>query len=187
VPVWLGQCASELRAIPGACPRSAQRGDPIETENCYQHAEHYFGVINNRALTCRKQFKYSLANMQIGSSGKKVAASSGTIQQKVRRRLSAPSWRASAELNWSSLITAEMRGAERARPKAGSRNYLVDDSPQQSLSASKLLRPMGLLDRNCSSALARTELSNIAQCCSQRSVSDIQRTARASSGPGEGS
>jgi len=28
---------------------AAQRGDPIETENCYQHAEHYFRVINNRA------------------------------------------------------------------------------------------------------------------------------------------
>jgi hypothetical protein len=28
---------------------AAANGDTIEAENCYQHAEHYFRVMNNRA------------------------------------------------------------------------------------------------------------------------------------------
>jgi hypothetical protein len=33
----------------GTLAREAQRnGDTIEMENCYQHAEHYFRVMNDR-------------------------------------------------------------------------------------------------------------------------------------------
>jgi len=51
---WIGRYAHRnYERFLGLAQEAQRNGDAIEMEDCHQHAEHYFRVMNDRGWTCR--------------------------------------------------------------------------------------------------------------------------------------